>query len=114
MVLSVPLEISDSIIRFWDLIENMYIFSLEAGDVINVLCFSPTRYWICGATVSTIKIWDLENKSVVIELKPEFAESKKGQTPQCISLAWSADDQTLISGYTDNKIRVWCVNTNWL
>jgi guanine nucleotide-binding protein subunit beta-2-like 1 protein len=99
----------DGITMLWDLNENKHLYTLEAGDVINALCFSPNRYWLCGATASTIKIWDLENKSVVVELKPEFAESKKGQTPQCISLAWSADGQTLISGYTDNKIRVWSV-----
>uniref|UniRef100_A0A914RTC1 Small ribosomal subunit protein RACK1 n=1 Tax=Parascaris equorum TaxID=6256 RepID=A0A914RTC1_PAREQ len=30
--------------------------------------------------------------------------------PQCISLAWSADGQTLYAGYTDNVIRVWQVS----
>ncbi|MCP9265856.1 Guanine nucleotide-binding protein subunit beta-2-like 1 [Dirofilaria immitis] len=34
----------------------------------------------------------------------------KSAPPQCISLAWSADGQTLYAGYTDNVIRVWQVS----
>lgn len=30
--------------------------------------------------------------------------------PQCISLSWSTDGQTLFAGYTDNIIRVWRVS----
>ncbi|KAF9402810.1 hypothetical protein BGZ94_004808, partial [Podila epigama] len=55
-------------------------------------------------------IWDLESKSVVDELKPEFAHvGKKSNPPYAISLAWSADGQTLFAGYTDNNVRVWTV-----
>lgn len=94
----------------WDLNEGKHLYSLEAGTIINALCFSPNRYWLCAATTTGIKIWDLESKSIVDELKPEFGEVKlKSSIPQCMSLAWSADGQTLFSGYTDNVIRVWQV-----
>lgn len=102
----------DGITMLWDLNEGKHLYSLEAGDVINALCFSPNRYWLCAATAKAIKIWDLESKSVVDELVPEWneeGEGRKGARPQCISLAWSADGQTLFSGYTDNDIRVWAV-----
>jgi guanine nucleotide-binding protein subunit beta-2-like 1 protein len=100
----------DGITMLWDLNDGKHLYSLEAGGTINALCFSPNRYWLCAATGSGIKIWDLESKSVVDELVPEFADVKsKGQAPECISLAWSADGQTLFSGYTDNIIRVWQV-----
>ncbi|KAJ3043542.1 cross-pathway control WD-repeat protein cpc2 [Rhizophlyctis rosea] len=100
----------DGITYLWDLNEGKHLYSLEAGDVINALVFSPNRYWLCAATGSGIKIWDLESKSIVDELRPDFPEqSKKSSVPQCISLAWSADGQTLFSGYTDNIIRVWQV-----
>ena len=57
-----------------------------------------------------MKIWDLEGKVVVDELKPEvLTASSKAEPPQCISLAWSSDGQTLFAGYTDNVIRVWQV-----
>ena len=53
---------------------------------------------------------DLEKKSKVDELKPEFtAVGKKSREPECVSLAWSADGQTLFAGYTDNIIRAWGV-----
>ena len=54
---------------------------------------------------------DLESKSVVDELKPEVISinNKSKQAPECVSLAWSADGQTLFAGYTDNLIRVWQV-----
>ena len=46
-------------------------------------------------------IWDLESKSVVEELKPFEGQGKKND--YCLSLAWSADGQTLFGGYTDNS-----------
>jgi len=76
------------------------------------MVFSPNRYWLCAATDSCIKIWDLESKSIVDELEPEFSgppPSKKATPHHCISLCWSADGQTLYSGYTDGCIRVWAV-----
>ena len=51
------------------------------------------------------------------ELKPEViassnASSRKKTNPQpdVLSLAWSADGQTLFAGYTDNVIRIWSVS----
>ncbi len=60
--------------------------------------------------VMSLQIWDLESKSIVDELKPDFSGlGKKAQVPFCVSLAWSADGGTLYSGYTDGKIRIWGV-----
>lgn len=54
---------------------------------------------------------DLEGKSLVDELRPEvMTTNAKAELPQCISMAWSADGQTLFAGYTDNLIRVWQVS----
>lgn len=44
----------------WDLAEGKRLYSLDAGDIIHSLVFSPNRYWLCAATQSCIKIWDLE------------------------------------------------------
>ncbi|KAG9068631.1 cross-pathway control WD-repeat protein cpc2 [Linnemannia hyalina] len=102
----------DGITMLWDLNEGKHLYSLEGkgDDIINALVFSPNRYWLCAATSSCIKIWDLESKSVVDELKPEFTNvGKKSNPPQAVSLAWSADGQTLFAGYTDSITRVWTV-----
>jgi len=102
----------DAQTMLWDLNDGKHLYTLESGDVINTQCFSPNRYWLCAATSTSIKIWDLERKVVVDELKPDVISgtSQKKEAPQCTSLAWSADGQTLFAGYTDNLIRVWQVS----
>jgi guanine nucleotide-binding protein subunit beta-2-like 1 protein len=102
----------DGTAMLWDLNEGRHLSSLDAGDIIHALVFSPIRYWLCAATASAIKIWDLESKVCVDELKPEIKQSKKAVPIQCISLAWSADGTTLFAGYTDNVIRVWAVQSS--
>eukprot|EP00993_Chasmostoma_nieuportense_P001741 NODE_2595_length_1140_cov_228.615005_g2475_i0.p1 GENE.NODE_2595_length_1140_cov_228.615005_g2475_i0~~NODE_2595_length_1140_cov_228.615005_g2475_i0.p1 ORF type:complete len:318 (+),score=57.88 NODE_2595_length_1140_cov_228.615005_g2475_i0:61-1014(+) len=101
----------DGFAMLWDLNKGEHLYELEAGDNIHSLVFSPCRYWLTAATESSIKIWDLESKSVIAELVPELPSlSKKAPKPECISLQWSADGSTLYSGYTDNTIRVWGVS----
>ncbi|KAH7149733.1 WD40-repeat-containing domain protein [Dactylonectria estremocensis] len=100
----------DGTTMLWDLNESKHLYSLNANDEIHALVFSPNRYWLCAATASSIIIFDLEKKSKVDELKPEFTSvGKKSREPECVSLAWSADGQTLFAGYTDNVIRAWGV-----
>lgn len=41
----------------WDLNEGKHLYTLDGGDIINSLCFSPNRYWLCAATGPSIKIW---------------------------------------------------------
>ncbi|KAK9474723.1 40S ribosomal protein RACK1 [Dipodascopsis tothii] len=100
----------DGSTMLWDLNDSKHLYSLDAGDEIHALTFSPNRYWLCAATASAIKIFNLEKKLPVDELKPDFVVSgKNSKEPECISLAWSADGQNLFAGYTDNLIRVWQV-----
>jgi len=101
----------DGSAMLWDLNEGKHLYTLAGNDVINALSFSPNRYWLCAAVGPVVKIWDLEDKTVVDELKlqTESATNKKA-APQCISLAWSTDGQTLFAGYTDSIIRVWRVS----
>jgi len=98
----------DGTVRLWDLNEGKHLYSLEGGDIINSLTFSPTRYWLCAATDSAVKIWDLESKSLVADLTknhPDF--QAKSANPAALTVAWSADGSTLFAGYSDNLIRVW-------
>lgn len=50
------------------------------------------------------------SRSIVDELKPAYAE-EGGRQPECVSIAWSADGQTLFAGFTDNALRVWTVTS---
>jgi len=100
----------DKSAMLWDLNEGKHLYTLEGGDIINALTFSPNRYWLCAATGPTIKIWDLEGKSLVDELRHDVVGS--GTAPECKCLAWSSDGQTLYAGYSDSHIRVWQVSVN--
>jgi guanine nucleotide-binding protein subunit beta-2-like 1 protein len=97
----------DNTAMLWDLNEGKRLYSLDAGEIINGLVFSPNRYWLCAATDDSVKIWDLESKVVVETIRPE--ESENGKIPACTCLAWSADGSTLFAGFTDNIIRVYAV-----
>ncbi|KAI8867655.1 G-protein complex beta subunit CpcB [Ramicandelaber brevisporus] len=102
----------DSQTMLWDLNEGKHLYSLDAGASVNALVFSPNKYWLCAATDSSIRIWDLESKQTVAELSPsdlEETQKTKALPPRCVSLAWSADGSTLFGGYTDGLIRVWHV-----
>ncbi|XP_075547306.1 small ribosomal subunit protein RACK1-like isoform X2 [Dermacentor variabilis] len=97
--------------NLWDLEKSELKCVRDNQDIINALCYSPSRYWLCVATGPAIKIWNLEDNSQVDELCPEvLTPNAKAELPQCISLAWSADGQTLFAGYTDSLIRVWQVS----
>lgn len=49
-------------------------------------------------------------RSIVDELKPAYTDVQdEGRQPECVSIAWSADGQTLFAGFTDNQLRVWTV-----
>lgn len=48
--------LQDGVAMLWDLAEGKRLYSLDAGDVIHALCFSPNRYWLCAATQACIKV----------------------------------------------------------
>eukprot|EP00298_Acanthocystis_sp_HF-20_P027758 c6002_g1_i1.p1 GENE.c6002_g1_i1~~c6002_g1_i1.p1 ORF type:complete len:330 (+),score=94.97 c6002_g1_i1:38-991(+) len=94
----------------WDLNEGKQLHSLDANSVIHALVFSPKHYWLCAATQSSIKIWDLETRKLLTELKPNLGElSRKATPPYAVTLAFSHDGRNLFAGYTDHLIRVWDV-----
>ncbi|KAF9625587.1 hypothetical protein IFM89_024360 [Coptis chinensis] len=99
----------DGVTLLWDLAEGKRLYSLNAGGIIYALCFSPNRYWLCAGTEDGIKIWDLESKSIVQDLRPEPPAQGKKAMLYCTSLNWSSDGSTLFSGYSDGTIRVWVV-----
>lgn len=101
----------DGVAILWDLAEGKRLYSLEAGDIIHSLVFSPNRYWLVAATTISIKIWDLESKGMVDEIRVEFPPAgQNAQVPYCTSLAWSADGTDLYAGYTDNVVRIYTVS----
>jgi len=111
----------DGLAMLWDLNEGKKLSSLDAKGEIHALCFSPNRYWLCGAVGEAIKIWDLETKGEVgILTTAKFQQENedgrrrsknRGMPVLCTCMAWSHDGKTLFAGYTDNKVRVWSLIT---
>ncbi|KAH3761177.1 receptor of activated protein C kinase 1 [Pelomyxa schiedti] len=94
----------------WDLNENKLLYSLNASEQIYCLIFSPNRYWLCAGTYSSIVIWDLETKAVVAEVNRahlnNVEKNLRLRVLSCHCLAWSPDGNTLYSGWSDGKVRV--------
>merc|ERR1739838_1181371 len=73
----------DGTAMLWDVNEGKHLYSLDAGSTINAMTFSPKNYWLCAATDTSIKVWDLENKSVLDELAS--SNPPKSGIPWCVS-----------------------------
>jgi len=95
----------DSTAMLWDVNDGKHLYSLDAGSTINALTFSPKNYWLCAATDTAIKVWDLENKEILDELTS--AMPAKSGIPWCVCLSWSCDGNTLYAGSTDGNIYVY-------
>ena len=65
----------DGSAMLWDLNEGKHLYTLPGNDVINALSFSPNRYWLCAAVGPVVKIWDLEDKTAVDELKLDISSN---------------------------------------
>lgn len=96
----------DGLACLWDVATGESLFQIDAQAAINQIAFSPTRFWMCVATEKTVDVYDLQLKSRIVELVSEVVVKK---APECTCVAWSADGNTLYTGYTDNMIRAWSV-----
>jgi len=95
-------------IFIYDLKEGKEMYKLEAGCEVYQLVFNPTKYWVCAATKNGVKVFDLEKKVCIAELTKETPDfDAKSKDPACLSVAWSADSNTIFAGYSDKIIRVW-------
>jgi len=99
----------DSVIMLWDLHEEKHLYSLDSGESVIYLIFSPNRYWLCGSTLKSIKIWDLETKALIDEL---FTEKQKKNLLEtngiyCTSMAFSSEGSQLLTGFSDGQINIW-------
>merc|ERR1719215_2259481 len=99
----------DGTAMLWDVNDGKHLYSLDAGSTTNALCFSPRNYWLCAATDTAIKVWDLENKSILDEMTA--TNQPKSGIPWCVSITWSADGNALYAGSTDGNIYVYAVGS---
>lgn len=103
----------DGDVILWDIREKKYLFSLDAGEAINSLCFSPNKFWLCGATQTGIKVWNLETKEKLQELfLSNYIFENANKDIGCLSMAWTVDGLFFLTGYVDGFIRVWSLKEN--
>jgi WD40 repeat protein len=93
---------SDEIIYIWDRADGRCTH-LERHDGVNCLHFSPDgKLLASGATDDrTIRLWKLEDRSYRV---------LEGHDADVMTVAFSPDGLTLVSGDCDGGIRLWNVN----
>ncbi|PSN31602.1 Guanine nucleotide-binding protein subunit beta-like protein [Blattella germanica] len=98
----------DKVVKVWNLTNcKLKINHIGHTGYLNTVTVSPDGS-LCASGGK-----DLESKDMVEELRPEVvSQTSKAEPPQCLSLAWSTDGQTLFAGYSDNTIRVWQVSVS--
>lgn len=103
----------------WDVVDGNHLYSLEAQAPINSLCFSPCNYWLCAATETGIKIWDLEKKKVLSDVRMVSSgestshgvclvdQKKVGANKDVIPMAQFDNDPT------PSRHLPWCTSLSW-
>lgn len=106
---------SDHKVCMWNIKTGQKVISFTAPQVVNAIAASPSRAWICAATYEGIAVWDIQNKTQIDLVQPNFPElgtkRHEGRTPDCTSICWSNDGSVLYAGYNNGEIRVWEVRS---
>jgi guanine nucleotide-binding protein subunit beta-2-like 1 protein len=115
----------DQSINLFDVPEGKFLYSLAAGDIVNSLVFSPNHFWLAAATDSGLKIFCLNQKKVIHDIKyqphdleeevvvpvsgDEVQEKKKKppKIPKCETVTFCADGTYLYAGFSDGYVRAW-------
>ncbi|UYV75476.1 GNB2L1 [Cordylochernes scorpioides] len=98
----------DGKILMWDTTEHKCLTMMDNNESVESLAINPTKNFMSSTCGPAIKLWDLDHKTLVDEIRPGVTASRSLQ-PDFISQAWSTDGTTLYAGYTDGNIRVYKV-----
>lgn len=81
------LLVQDGQAMLWDLNEGKHLYTLDSGDTINALCFSPNRYWLCAATGPSIKIW-VKSLHFLVSWNSNTIEQRSDETLNANCIIW--------------------------
>ncbi|MFC1764087.1 protein kinase [Planctomycetota bacterium] len=98
-------------VKVWDAIIDRKVEALigHQGNVVSV-AFSPDgRHIVTGSTDKTVKIWNVATGSEVMTLHGHGNNVDATYPPwnKTMSVAFSPDGHSVVSGAFDNTIRVW-------
>jgi len=97
------------------LLEGKHLEDIDVESPINVVVFTTKYYWLVIGTDEGLRVYDLPNKKFIdrYEVERKDASKKKASAKVgCTSLVFSKDQQRLYAGFTDNVIRVLCIQEN--
>ena len=100
----------DGLVIMWDLLNGKFLAQTEVDSPVNVILFAPQRYWIVLGTEQGIKVWDIQSREFIADIKatPLDPNQEKSTAPiGCTSLAWNKSGNLLFAGFTDNYVRVY-------
>jgi len=105
----------DGKIMVWDIVQGKWFTQHECDSPVNCVLFSQRLYWLVIATQTGIKVLNLPEQKFIQDditatsMKQNEAGSKK--LLSCTSLAWSKSGTHLYSGWSDNHIRVYEIDS---
>ncbi|KAH9385727.1 guanine nucleotide-binding protein subunit beta-2-like 1 protein [Nematocida major] len=95
----------DKNVLLWDLKEQgSNKCEISVGDAVSCLEFALSAYWLAAGTETSIMIWDILERDVVVEIPNP--EDCKGS---CTAICW-LDGFTLIAGYSDGTVRKYTID----
>jgi guanine nucleotide-binding protein subunit beta-2-like 1 protein len=100
----------DGLVMMWDLVNGKFLAQTEVESPINVVLFAPQRYWVVLGTEQGIKVWDIQNREFIADIKAtplDPSQEKRTAPIGCTSLAWNKSGNLLFAGFTDNYVRVY-------
>jgi WD40 repeat protein len=106
----------DGMIMVWDIVQGKWFTKHDCDSPVNAVLFSQKLYWLVIATQSGIKVLNLPEQKFVQDeitatsMKNNESGSKKPLS--CLSLAWSKSQTHLYSGWSDNHVRVYEIDSN--
>ena len=105
---------SDRKVCLWSVANGQKTMSFTAPAPVNAIACCPSKAWVCAATYEGIAVWDIQAKTMIDLVQPDFkplGKREAGRTPDCTAIAWQEDGAVLYSGYNNGEIRVWEVRS---
>lgn len=106
----------DGKIMVWDIVNGKWLTQNDCDSPVNAVLFSQRLYWLVIATQTGIKVLNLpEQKFVqddIVATSKKQNEATSEKLLSCTSLAWSKSGTHLYTGWSDNHIRVYEIDSN--
>jgi len=88
------------VIKLWDLQNDKNLSLTGAPDTVYAVRFSPDGHWLASAGSSRqVQLWSIDNGN--------FYQELKGHEDTVLTLGFTADGASLISGSRDHKLIRW-------